>query len=95
MIGSQAMRIRMTTKRQATFPRQLCEEMRLEPGHAIQVEAATLDGQRVWVLSVPPEPPKMDWVGSLRRHAKAGAGAHSMEAIRAKIVEGMAHGDLD
>ena len=94
MFGSQAMRIKMTTKRQATFPRQLCEEMRLEPGHAIQVEPATLDGRRVWVLSAPPEQPNMDWVGSLRRHA-TGSKPLSMEAVRAKIVEGMAHGDLD
>lgn len=95
MIGSPTMRIRMTTKRQATFPRQLCEEMRLEPGHAIQVEPATLDGRRVWVLSAPPEPPKMDWIGSLRRHAGAGTHPHSMEAVRAKIMEGMTNGDLD
>ncbi len=94
MSGNKAMRIRMTTKRQATFPRRLCEEMRLEPGNALQVEPATLDGRRVWVLSAPPEPPDMSWVGSLRRHAGSSR-ALSMEAVRAKIVEGMAHGDLD
>ncbi len=88
------MRIRMTTKRQATFPKQLCEEMRLEPGNAIQVEPAMLDGRRVWVLSAAPEPPNMDWVGALRRFA-GGSKALSMESVRAKIVEGMAHGDLD
>jgi bifunctional DNA-binding transcriptional regulator/antitoxin component of YhaV-PrlF toxin-antitoxin module len=89
-----AMRIKMTTKRQATFPRKLCEEMRLEPGHAIKIEPAVLDGRRVWVLSAPPEPPDMGWVGSLRRYA-AGSKLLSMEAVRAKIVEGMANGDLD
>ncbi len=88
------MRIMMTTKRQATFPRQLCEEMRLKPGNAIQVEAAMLNGRRVWVLHTPPEPPRMDWVGSLRRSA-GDSKPLSMESVRAKIVEGMANGDLD
>ncbi len=88
------MRIRMTTKRQATFPRQLCEEMRLQPGNAIEIEPMTLNGRRVWVLSALPELPNMDWVGSLRRSA-GNAKALSMEAVRAKIVEGMADGDLD
>jgi bifunctional DNA-binding transcriptional regulator/antitoxin component of YhaV-PrlF toxin-antitoxin module len=86
------MRIKMTTKRQATFPRKLCEEMRLEPGHAIQVEQATLDGQRVWVLSTVAEPPEMAWVGALRRYA--GKGARSLSMARMRIVEAMADGDL-
>lgn len=87
------MRIKMTTKRQATFPKRLCEEMRLEPGHAIQVKPAMLDGQRVWVLSPSLEPPAMSWVGALRRYS--GAETPSMTTVRTRIKEAMACGELD
>jgi bifunctional DNA-binding transcriptional regulator/antitoxin component of YhaV-PrlF toxin-antitoxin module len=84
----------MTAKRQATFPKQLCEEMRLRPGDTVQAEPAVLDGRRVWVLSAPPETPGMDWVGSLRRYADGGP--HSMTRVRERMMEAMAHGaDLD
>lgn len=85
--------IRLTAKRQATFPRRLCEEMHLEPGNAIQVEPREVDGQRVWVLAPVAEESKMNWVGSLRRYSK---GKHpSMDEVRTQIQEAMANGDLD
>lgn len=65
------------------------------PGRA-QVESVMLDGQRGWELSTLSKPPKMDWVGSLRRYAKVGThSVHSMETIRAKIMNGMVKADLD
>ena len=85
------MRIKMTAKRQATFPRKLCEEMRLEPGQSIQVEPATIDGQRVWVLAPQADPPPFAWVGMLRRYAKAKP--PSMTEARARIMEAMSRGD--
>ena len=87
------MQIKMTAKRQATFPKKLCDEMRLAPGHAVEIEPMTLNGRRVWVLSPPPEPPSMAWAGSLRRYA--GTRPLSMAAIRKQIAEAIARGELD
>ena len=42
--------IRLTSKRQATLPRALCDEMHLEAGDAVLVDAKVVDGERVWVL---------------------------------------------
>ncbi len=87
------MLIKITSKRQATFPKKLCEAMRLEPGHAIRIEQMMLDGRQVWVLAPPPGQPGMAWVGALRRYA--GAGTPSMARARARMLERMADGDLD
>lgn len=87
------MRIKMTAKRQATFPRKLCEEMHLAPGNAIQIEQAVLEGRRVWVLSPPSDPPSMEWVGVLRRYA--GVEMPAMTTVRTKIAEAIARGELD
>ena len=84
--------LKLTAKRQATLPKELCEEMHLEPGNAIEVESREIDGRRAWVL-FSPKPPSLSWVGSLARFGK---GKHlSMDAIRQRIGEAMAHGDLD
>lgn len=88
------MRIKITSKRQATFPRALCEAMHLEPGASVEVEEREVDGERVWVLSPAPPPDVPKWVGSLSRYAKGRA--LSMDEIRQKIMEAMARGeDLD
>ncbi len=87
------MRIKLTAKRQATFPRELCEEMRLEPGNAILVEPAVLEGRKVWVLSPQPACFGEGWTGVLRRYAAAQP--HSMVKVRERMLEGMAHADPD
>lgn len=81
------MQMKMTAKRQVTFPRQLCEEMRLQPGDAIQIEQTEIDGRAVWVLSPPPPPLKLTWVGSLHRYAKGVD--FDMTTVRKKIMEEM------
>ncbi len=84
--------IKLTAKRQATLPRELCEQMHLEPGNAIEVEPIEIDGKRVWVLS-PVHEPEFSWVGSLRRYATDKP--LSMDDVRTRIQEAMARGDLD
>lgn len=84
--------IKMTSKRQATFPRELCEEMHIRPGDMLEVEPKTVEGRRVWVLA-PAESPPMAWVGSLARYATGKP--HTMESLRQKITEALARGDLD
>ncbi len=70
--------IKLTSKRQATFPRAVCEEMNLRPGDRIELTPAEVDGQQVWVLR-PKEPLEMPWIGCLEKYARGKD--HSMAAI--------------
>ncbi len=74
--------IRLTSKRQATFPKELCEEMKLEPGDTVQVDARIVDGERVWVLR-PAKGADRKWLGALARYAKGKR--HDMKSIRESI----------
>ncbi len=74
--------IRLTSKRQATFPKELCEEMKLEPGDSVQVDARIVDGERVWVLR-PAKNADRKWLGALRRYGKGKP--HDMGSIRESI----------
>lgn len=73
----------LTSKRQATLPRELCEELDVHPGDRLEIERAVLDGQPVWVL----KPRRIDWswVGSVK--VKPGT-SHDMEDIRNSIAKG-------
>lgn len=73
--------ITMTSKRQATFPKQLCDELRLNPGCRIQLVRRVAHGRVEYVL-VPPEP-DWSWVGAARKYAKGKS--HRMEDIRRSI----------
>lgn len=81
--------IRMTAKRQATFPRAVCEEMHLKPGDTLTVEPGVVDGERVWVLR-PQQAPDTSWFGSLARYARGKP--HSMSAIRKSMAEARKRG---
>jgi len=56
--------LRMTAKRQATFPRSVCEALGVGPGDDLELEARVLDGETVWIL----RPKRVDWswIGSVR-----------------------------
>jgi bifunctional DNA-binding transcriptional regulator/antitoxin component of YhaV-PrlF toxin-antitoxin module len=77
--------IRLTAKRQATLPKQLCEEMSLRPGDALVVDQRVVDGRRVWLLS-PADRIETPWFGSLRRYARGKR--HDMDSVRASIARG-------
>jgi len=75
----------ITSKRQATLPRELCEELGVHAGDHLDVERAVVDGHAVWVLR--PRHLDWSWIGS----AKPAAGiSHDMDAIRASIGRGVA-----
>jgi hypothetical protein len=85
------MTIRLTAKRQATFPRAVCEEMHLSPGNRLTLDREVVRGEKVWVLR--PEPPAQPaWLGCLRRYARGKP--HGMAAIRQSILEARKRGDL-
>ena len=80
--------IRLTTKRQATFPKSLCDDMGLRKGDVLQVEAATQKGKRIWFLR--PTPARdMSWFGRFRRFASGKV--HEMQAVRRSIARGRKH----
>ncbi len=77
--------IRLTSKRQATFPKEACEALRVVPGDLIEMEPGIVDGQKVYILR--PKKVERPWLGFLT--GKIGkVDDHSMEAIRESIAAG-------
>ena len=79
MIGT----IKLTSKRQATFPVGLCRELGVKPGDELVVERRSVDGRAAWFLSRPKANPA-SWFGSLRAYAKGKT--HDLESMRANIA---------
>jgi bifunctional DNA-binding transcriptional regulator/antitoxin component of YhaV-PrlF toxin-antitoxin module len=79
-------KIALTTKRQATLPKQLCDELHVGPGDHLDLERRTLDGEVVWLLRAPG--PDWSWVGSAKRYARGKS--HDVDDIRASIARGRA-----
>lgn len=75
----------LTSKRQATLPRELCEELGVHPGDLLDVDRAVVDGKPVWVL----RPHRVDWSWIGSAHVPEGI-SHDMDAIRSSIGRGIA-----
>lgn len=82
--------IRLTSKRQATFPVEVCEALGLEPGDEIELIPVTREGERCWHLR-PKKLPDRSWLGSLQKYG-AKVKEHSMAAIRESIERGRTKG---
>ena len=80
--------IRITSKRQATLPKALCDEMGVQPGDSLSVERTCVDDQDAWVIRPVESARRPAWVGSLKPYAVGKA--HDMESIRRSIQEGRA-----
>jgi bifunctional DNA-binding transcriptional regulator/antitoxin component of YhaV-PrlF toxin-antitoxin module len=76
----------LTSKRQATFPKETCESLGLKPGDVIELDSREEGGTRIWVLR-PPSTRTRAWVGCLGSRAKNVAD-HSIKAIRTSIAAG-------
>jgi bifunctional DNA-binding transcriptional regulator/antitoxin component of YhaV-PrlF toxin-antitoxin module len=74
--------IRLTAKRQATLPKQLCEEMSLRPGDSLVVDDRVVDGKRVWLLS-PANRIETPWFARLKRYATGKR--HDLRSVRRSI----------
>jgi bifunctional DNA-binding transcriptional regulator/antitoxin component of YhaV-PrlF toxin-antitoxin module len=77
--------LKITTKRQATFPVETCDALRIGPGDIVDIEPRVIDDEQVWVLR-PRKTPDRSWIGSLRDEARGRD--HSMESVRRSIAEG-------
>jgi AbrB family looped-hinge helix DNA binding protein len=75
--------ITLTAKRQVTFPKEVCEDLNVEPGDRLIVERQVIDGESVWIL----RPGKVDWswMGSV---PVAEGMSHDMDDIRKSIARG-------
>ena len=80
-------KIKLTAKRQATFPSKVCQELGVAPGDQLELKPAKLSGENVWVLK-PVLKPRSKWIGALKRYAINASGDPSMEAIRKSVAEG-------
>jgi bifunctional DNA-binding transcriptional regulator/antitoxin component of YhaV-PrlF toxin-antitoxin module len=73
--------IKLTTKRQATFPSRLCEDMGIGPGDELIIENRIIDGQLVWVMRSPQD--RLSWMGALNKYARGKS--HDLKDIRRSI----------
>ena len=80
-------KIKLTAKRQATFPSKVCQELGVAPGDQLELRPVKLSGENVWVLK-PALKPRSEWIGALKRYAANAGGDPSMEAIRKSVAEG-------
>jgi len=78
--------IKLTAKRQATFPAELCRDLDLAPGDEIQLEPRLEEGKPCWVLQKR-EASSRTWTGTLNQYA-GNVSDHSMDAIRESIKSG-------
>ena len=76
--------LKLTTKRQATFPAETCDALGLQPGDVIDLEPRLENGERLWLLRPRPARPR-PWVGSLQAHIEP-VKRHSMRVVRRSIA---------
>lgn len=84
------LKIKLSSKRQATFPKQVCESLGIEPGDEVLLDRRAENDREVWLLR-PAKEADRPWLGSLRSYAVDKS--HDMDDIRASIDRGRSAGD--
>ncbi len=74
--------VRLTSKRQATLPVQLCEELGVKPGDEIILERQKTEDEITWLLK-PKKKIQSRWFAQLKKYAKNKE--HDMASIRGSI----------
>ncbi len=77
--------IKLTSKRQATFPAVVCESLGVGAGDRLVLSSAIIKGRTVWMIE-PPQPDDSAWFGALHKYVRGHS--HDMAAIRASIAAG-------
>ncbi|MDH4046102.1 MAG: AbrB/MazE/SpoVT family DNA-binding domain-containing protein, partial [Gemmatimonadota bacterium] len=77
-------RVRLTTKRQATLPAALCEELGVGPGDELELERCVVDGSPAWVLRA--ARPDWSWFGAA--HPWTAGKSHRWDAIERSLARG-------
>jgi len=81
--------LKVTTKRQATLPAALCEELGVKAGDRIEAERRVVNGETVWVLRG--SKPDWSWFGAARKYGKGRS--HRWNEVRRSIERGWADAD--
>ena len=84
------LKVKLSSKRQATFPKALCESLGLAPGDEIALEPSITDGEESWTLR-PAKARQRPWLNRLNRYATGKD--HSIESIRDSIAKGRGRGE--
>lgn len=79
------LKIKLSTKRQATFPKSVCEALGLEPGDEIMLVHNGEGAEESWTLR-PSKGRARAWLHQLKPYAQGKD--HSMESVRASIAKG-------
>ncbi len=74
--------VKLTSKRQATFPASLCEELGVGPGDELFLERREVEGSFAWILRTAAAG-GTPWFGALRRFASDKS--HEMPDIRRSV----------
>lgn len=77
------LKVKLSSKRQATFPRNVCESLGLKPGDEILLEPTGDTAE--WTLR-PAKARSRPWLHRLRPYAAEND--HSMDAVRGSIAKG-------
>ena len=77
--------IKLTSKRQATFPEAVCESLGVGAGDRLVLTSMIIKGRTVWMIE-PPQPDDSAWFGVLHKYVRGRR--HDMAAIRASIAAG-------
>jgi bifunctional DNA-binding transcriptional regulator/antitoxin component of YhaV-PrlF toxin-antitoxin module len=80
-------KIKLTAKRQATFPSKVCTELGVAPGDELELKPAKVSGENVWIIK-PATKSRSKWMGSLKHYAGNAKGDHSMKSIRRSVTKG-------
>lgn len=72
--------IKLTAKRQATLPAEVCRDLGVASGDSLEILALRHKEETVWVLK-PLVKPKSKWIGSLGRYAGKGKQPWSRERL--------------
>ena len=75
--------IKLTAKRQATFPAELCRDLDLHPGDRLALERCEVDGAPAWIMRPAFGDKTSSWFGVLRPFAADKS--HAMDEIRRSI----------
>ncbi len=78
--------VKITSKRQATLPLDLCEDLGVGPGDHLHLEARVEDGETIWVLRAPGH--DWSWFGAARSFAENKS--HDWDDIEKSIGRSMA-----
>lgn len=76
------LKIKMSAKRQATFPKQVCDSLGVQPGEDLLLDRRMENDREVWVLK-PAKEVARPWLGCLREYASGKE--HNLDRIRESV----------